>query len=89
MGLRKCLPIDKKVALFKQNSKRSNSRETKTFLEGLEKINQRSEYPGFSRWLCNTLSKENFSVKDSLTSREQQKMMDKDVKGMLEKGAIK
>ena len=49
MGTRKCSPIDKKIVLHKQSSKRSNSRKTKTFLKGLEKINQGSEYPGFSR----------------------------------------
>ena len=65
MGIRKCSPIDKKVVLHKQSSKRSNSRKTKTFLKGLEKINQGSEYPGFSRWLCNSFSKETFSIKDS------------------------
>ena len=43
MGIRKCSPIDKKVVLHKQSSKRSNSRKTKTFLKGLEKINQGSE----------------------------------------------
>ena len=88
-GIRKCLPIDKKVVLFKTSSKRYNSRETKTLLEGLEKINQGSEYPGFSRWLCNTLSKETFSIKDSLISRKQQKLMDKEVKDMLKKRAIR
>ena len=65
MGIRKCSPIHKKVVLHKRSSKRSNSRKTKTFLKGLEKINQRSEYPGFSRWLCNSFSKETFSNKDS------------------------
>ena len=65
MGVRKCSPIDKKVDLHKQSSKSSNSRKTKTFLKGLEKINQGSEYPGFSRWLCNSFSKETFSIKDS------------------------
>ena len=65
MGIRKCSPIDKKVVLHKQSSKLSNSRKTKTFLKGLEKINQGSEYPGFSRWLCNSFSKESFSIKDS------------------------
>ena len=66
MGIRKCSPIDKKVVLYKQSSKRSNSRKTKTFLvKGLEKINQGSEYPGFSRWLCSSFSKETFSIKDS------------------------
>ena len=64
MGIRKCSPIDKKVVLLKQSSKRSNSRKTKTFLKGLEEINQGSEYPGFRRWLCNTFSKETFSIKD-------------------------
>ena len=65
MRFRKCSPIDKKVVLVKQSSKHSNSRKTKTFLKGLEKINQGSEYPGFSRWLCNTFSKETVSIKDS------------------------
>ena len=37
----------------------------KTFFKGLEKINQGSGYPGFSRWLCKTLSKETFAIKDS------------------------
>ena len=67
MGIIKFSPIDKKVVLFKQSSKRSNSRKTKTLLKGLEKINQGSEYPGFSRWLCNTFSKETFSIKDSFS----------------------
>ena len=65
MRIRKCSPIDKKVILHKQSSKRSHSRKTKTFLKGLEKINQGSEYPGFSRWVCNSFSKETFSIKDS------------------------
>ena len=65
MGIRKCSLIDKKVVLHKQSSKRSSSRKTKTFLKGLEKINRGSEYPGFSRWLCNSFSKETFSIKDS------------------------
>ena len=65
MGIRKCSLIDKKVALHKQSSKRFNSRKTKTFPKGWEKINQESEYPGFSRWLCNSFSKESFSVKDT------------------------
>ena len=60
MGIRKCLPIDKKVVFFKQSSKPSNSRETKTFLKGLERINQGSEYPGFSTRLYNNFSKETF-----------------------------
>ena len=64
MGIRKCLPTDKKVALLKQSSKRSNNRKTKTFHKELEKINQGSRYPGFSRCLCNTFSKETFSIKD-------------------------
>ena len=67
MEIRKCSPTDKKVVLLKQSFKRSNSRKTKTFLKGLEKINQGSEYPGFSRWLCNTFSKETFSIKDSFS----------------------
>ena len=64
-GIRKCSPIDKKVFLYKQSSKRSNSRKTKTFVKGLENINHESDYPGFSRWLCNSFSKQIFSVKDS------------------------
>ena len=60
MGVRKCSPIDKKVLLHKQSSKSSNSRKTKTFLKNLEKINQGSEYPGFSKRLRNS-----FSIKDS------------------------
>ena len=60
MGIRKCSPIDKKVVLHKQSSKRSNSRKTKTFRKGLEKINQGSESLGFNRWLCNS-----FLIKDS------------------------
>ena len=64
MGIRKCSPIDKKVVLVKQSSKRSNSSKIKIFLKDLEKINQGSEYPGFSRWLCNAFSKETFSIKD-------------------------
>ena len=64
MEIRKCSPTDKKVVLLKQSSKRSNSLKTKTFLKGLEKNNQGSKYPGFSRWLCNTVSKETFSIKD-------------------------
>ena len=92
MKIGKCSPIDKKVVLHKQSSKRSNRRKTKTFLKGLEKINQGSEYPGFSRWLCNSFSKETFSIKDSFqlaTSRGQQKLMDKEVKDMLKKWAIR
>ena len=87
MGIRKCSPIDKKVVLHKQSSKRSSSRKTKTFLKGLEKINRGSEYPGFSRWLCNSFqSKTPFQ---SATSREQQKLLHKEVKEMLKKGAIR
>ena len=67
MGIRTCSPTDKKVVLLEQSFKLSNSRKTKTFLKGLEKINQGSEYPGFSRWLCNTFSKETFSIKDSFS----------------------
>ena len=37
-GIRKGSPIDKKVVLYKQSSKRSNSRNTKTFLKGLKKL---------------------------------------------------
>ena len=47
MGITKCSPIDKKVDLHEQSSKRTTSRKTKTFLKGLEKINQGSEYTGF------------------------------------------
>ena len=65
MGIRTCSPIDKKVVFLKQSSKRSNSRKTETFLKGLGKVNQESEYPGFSRWICNTFSKDTFSIKDS------------------------
>ena len=91
MAIRKCSPIDKKVVLHKQSSKRSNSGKTKTFLKGLEKINQGSEYPEFNRWLFNSLSKETFSKTpfQLATSREQQKLIDKEVKEMLKKGAIR
>ena len=60
MGIRKYSPIDEKIVFHKQSSKRSNSRKTITFLKGLEKINQGSEHPGFSRWLCNSFSEETF-----------------------------
>ena len=63
--LENCSPTDKKVVLLKQSSKHSNSRKAKTFLKDLGKNNQGSECPGFSRWLCNTFSKETFSIKDS------------------------
>ena len=39
--------------------------ENPIMVAALEKINQRSEHPGFSRWLCNSFSKEAFSIKDS------------------------
>ena len=90
--IRKCSPTEKKVVLLKQSSKCSNSRKTKTFLKGLEEINQGSEYPRFSRWLCNTFSKETFSIKDFFPvgkKREQQKLIETEVKGMLKKGAIR
>ena len=38
MGIRKCSPIDKKFILFKQSSKRPNSKETKTFLKTWKKL---------------------------------------------------
>ena len=38
----------------------------KHFSKVWKKINQGSEYPGFSRWLCNIFSKETFSIKDSI-----------------------
>ena len=101
MGIRKCSLIEKKVFLFKQSSKSSNSRKAKTFLKGLEKINQGSDYPGFGRRLRNTISKETILIKNSFPTgspkiqkfqfhveREQQKLMDKEVKEMLKKGAI-
>ena len=56
MGIKKCLPIDKKAVLHKQSFQRSDSRKAKTFLKVLEKINQGSDYPGF------TLLHENFAV---------------------------
>ena len=67
MGIRTCSPTDKKVVLLEQSFKLSNSRKTKTFLKGLEKIKQWSKCSGFSRWLCNTFSKETFSIKDSFS----------------------
>ena len=81
MGIRKCSPIDKKVVLQKQSSKRSNSRKTKTFLKGLEKVNQGSEYPGFSRWFCNSFSKETFSIKDSFAIGNKSKTAKTDGQG--------
>ena len=71
MRIRKCSPIDKKVVLLKQSSKRSNSRKTKTFLKGLEEINQGSEYPGFRRWLCNNLFKGNLFNQRFHSNRQQ------------------
>ena len=90
--LKKCSPIDKKVVPLKQSSKRSNSRKTKTFLKGLEKINQGSEYPGFSRWLCNTFSKETFSIKDSVSIGNKSRTTKSDgqgSKGNVEEGVNK
>ena len=92
MGTRKCSPIDKKVVLHKQSSKRSNSRKTKTFLKGLEKINQGSEYPGFSRWLCNSFSKETFSIKDSFpigNKSRTTKTFGQGIEGNVEEGGSK
>ena len=101
MGIRKCSLTEKKVVLCKQSSKRSNSRKAKTFLKGLEKINQGSHYPGFGRRLRNTISNEATLIKNSFSTgspkiqkfqfhveRAQQKLMDKEVKEMLKKWAI-
>ena len=91
MGIRKCSPINKKVVLFKQSSKRSNRRETKLFLKGLEKINLGSEYPGLDGYVT-PFQRKPFQSKipfQLVTSREQQKLMDKEVKEMLRNGAIR
>ena len=93
MGIRKCSTIDKKFVLYKESSKRSIRRQINTFFKSLEKINQGSKYPVLSRWLCNSLSKENFfQSKISIqlvTWQERQKLMDEEVKEMLQKAIIR
>ena len=64
----------------------------KHFSKGLEKINQGSEYPEFSRWLCKPFQRKPFQSEipfQLITSREQQKLMDKEVQETLKKTAIR
>ena len=79
--------------LFSSNKVRnvSNRRETKLFLKGLEKINLGSEYPGLDGYVT-PFQRKPFQSKipfQLVTSREQQKLMDKEVKEMLRNGAIR
>ena len=76
IGIRKYTPIDKKIVCFKQTPKCSNSSETKTFLKGLKKVNQ-SILDLVDDYLIPFQSKIPFQF---VTSREQQKLMDKEVK---------
>ena len=90
MGIGKYSPIDKKIVCFKQSPKCSNSSETKTFLKGLKKVNQ-SILDLVDDYLI-PFQRKPFQSKipfQFVTSREQQKLMDKEVKKMLKNGAMK
>ena len=95
MGTRKCSPIDKKVLLHKQSSKRSNSRKTKTFLKHLKawkKLARDQSILDLVDGYVIPFQRKPFQSKTPFqlaTSREEQKLLDKEVKEMLKKGAIR
>ena len=65
MGITKCSPIDKRLFSTSKVPNVPTAGGLKHFSKAWEKNNQGSDYPGFSRWLCNSFSKGTFSIKDS------------------------
>ena len=92
MGIKKYSPIDKKVVLHKQSSKRSNSRKTKHFSKAWKKLTSDKSILDLVEGYVIPFQRKPFqsnTLFQLATSPEQQKLMYKEVKEIFKKSTVR